>query len=55
MYVLKKSNDMILLTAIMDEDTVLVIAIKMSTRSPPVAPVPSSDLRTYGMTNPELT
>ena len=44
-----------LLTAIIDEDTVLVMAMKMSTRRPVVAPLPRRDIRTYGMTKPELT
>lgn len=46
---------MMLETAIMLEETVLVMAMKMSTRSPDVAPLPSRDFRTYGMTIPELT
>jgi hypothetical protein len=55
MYVRKKSREMILLTAIMDEDTVLVMAMKMSTSRPAVAPLPSRDLSTYGITRPEFT
>ena len=55
MYVLKKSSEIILLTAIIDEEIVEVMAMKISTRSPAVAPVPSRLFRTYGMTRPELT
>lgn len=55
MYVLKKSSEIILLTAIMDEEIVDVIAMKMSTNSPAVAPVPNRLFSTYGMTRPELT
>jgi hypothetical protein len=55
MYVRKKSREMILLTAITEEETVLVIAIKTSTSRPAVAPWPSRERSTYGITIPELT
>lgn len=55
MYVRKKSRDMILLTAITEEETVLVIAMNTSTSRPAVAPCPSRERSTYGMTIPELT
>lgn len=51
----KKSRDMILLTAIMDEETVLVMAMNTRTSKPVVAPLPSKDRRTYGITRPEFT
>ncbi len=46
MYVRKKSREMMLLTAITDDETVLVIAMKTRTRRPVVAPWPKSERRT---------
>jgi hypothetical protein len=37
------------------DETVLVIAMEIRTRSSSVAPVPSSDFRTYGINVPEFT
>lgn len=51
----KKSREIILLTAIMDEETVLVMAMNTRTSRPVVAPLPNKERRTYGITIPEFT
>ena len=50
-----RSKDRILLTAIMDEEMVLVRAMRRSRKKATTPPLPSSAWMVYGMTKPEST
>ena len=55
MYVLYISNDRILLTAIIEDETVLVNAMNNSTKKAIIPDSPSRALTRYGITMPLLT
>lgn len=55
MSVLYKSNDKILLTAIMDDETVLVKAMKRRTKNATTHLSPIRALIVYGITRPAFT